>query len=125
MEELLRYSSPSRAVFRQAAMDVALNPVKIARRSRVILMLAAANRDSARYPEPDRLNFRRTATGHLAFGAGPYSCVGANLIRVALRAATTALLDQVAGVELAGGVDWIGGFAICGPASLPVTLTRG
>ncbi len=87
-------------------------------------MLSAANHDPARFPEPGRLDVRRDAAGHLAFGGGAHSCPGAPLIRMAVAVATDALLSMTSAVELVGEVEWIGGFAIRAPASLPVVLRR-
>lgn len=120
VEELLRHAGPSRAVFRRAAARMAIGGASISPGDRVILMLWAANHDPARFPEPGRLDVRRDAAGHLAFGAGPHSCPGAPLIRMAVAVATAALLEATRRVELAGEVEWIDGFAIRVPASLPV-----
>ncbi len=136
VEELLRHAGPSRAVFRRARSETSIGGVPIAPGDRVILRLsaaagtmvslstAAANHDPARFPNPDRLDVRRDAAGHLAFGAGACSCPGAPLIRVAVAVATEALLRVTSAVEPVGEAAWIGGFAIRAPASLPVVLRR-
>lgn len=122
VEELLRFAGPSRAVFRQALSDVQIGGVQVAARERVVLLLAAANRDPTRFPDPEKLDLGRDATGHLAFGRGAHYCAGAQLIRAAVTAATSALVDLTAGVESIGEVEWIDGFAIRGPTALPVVL---
>lgn len=124
VEELLRHAGPSRAVFRYARDALRIGRAPIARGDHVILMLAAANHDADRFPDPDRLDFGRGAGGHLAFGSGTHSCVGAQLIRMAVGVATHALLRTTTDMELIGPVEWTGGFAIRAPASLPVVLRR-
>ena len=59
MDELLRYAGLVRQLFPGAAADVDLGGVRIAKGERVILMLAAANRDPAQFREPDRLDVTR------------------------------------------------------------------
>ena len=122
VEELLRHASPARAVFRRALAGVSIGRACVAPGDRVILMLSAANHDPARFPEPGRLDVRRDAAGHLAFGGGPHSCPGAPLIRMAVAVATDALLRVTSATELVGEPEWIGGFAIRAPASLPAVL---
>ena len=56
--------------------------------------------------------------------AEEHSCSGAPLIRLAVAVATGALLSMTSAVEPVGEVEWIGGFAIRAPASLPVVLRR-
>jgi cytochrome P450 len=90
----------------------------------VVLLLAAANHDPARFSKPDRLNFARPMPAHLAFGSGPYACSGAQLIRMAVAVATGALLSSADSVELLAAERWIGGFAIRAPAELRVVLHR-
>jgi cytochrome P450 len=120
IEELLRHSGPSRAIFRTASEDVALGGVTIAKGDRVALLLAAANRDPGQFSEPERLDFRR-GPGHLALGDGRHGCLGARLVRAASAAATAAFLERFAAARLDQPVDWRGGFAICAPASLLVS----
>jgi cytochrome P450 len=124
VEELLRHASPARAVFRRALAEMSIGRASVAPGDRVILMLSAANHDPAQFPEPGRLDVRRDAAGHLAFGRGAHSCPGAPLIRMAVAVATDALLSMTSAVEPVGEVEWIGGFAIRAPASLPVVLRR-
>ena len=103
---------------------MSIGRASVAPGDRVILMLSAANHDPAQFPEPGRLDVRRDAAGHLAFGRGAHSCSGAPLIRMAVAVATDALLSMTSAVEPVGEVEWIGGFAIRAPASLPVVLRR-
>jgi cytochrome P450 len=124
VEELLRCAGPARAVFRHALGETRVGEARIGRGERVALMLAAANHDPERFREPHRLDFQRDAAGHLAFGRGAHYCSGARLIRLASAAATGALLAVCADVEVVGPVEWIGGFAIRVPATLPAVLHR-
>jgi cytochrome P450 len=122
IEELLRYAGLARSLFRRATANVNLGAVGVAEGQRVMLMLASANRDSAQFPEPNRLDVTRRVAGQLALGAGPHSCVGALLIRMAAAVATHAFVQRVAVAEITGPIEWQGGSGFRWPASLYVQL---
>ncbi len=128
ISEALRCASPSRAVFRVALHDVVIGGVTIAAREQLVLLLAAANHDSARFPEPTRIDVARAEFGHLAFGDGVHRCAGAPFIRSLLCTLTAALLRRASRVVPLDSADapigWRGGFAIGAPDALPVTLER-
>ena len=59
--------------------DLEIGGVTIAKGETLGVSLAAANRDPAVYPDPDRFDVTRNPTDHLAFGRGVHRCVGAGL----------------------------------------------
>ena len=124
IEELLRYAGPSRAQFRRATAGFELGGATLAADDRAILMLASANRDPEQFAEPDRLDLRRPAPRHLAFGSGAHACIGAPLIRRAAAIATAAFPRGFDAAELTEPIEWRGGFAIARPAGLRVRLRR-
>ena len=64
-------------------------------------MIAAANRDPAVFPDPDRFDIRRAnAKQHLTFAHGPHVCLGLHLARLEAHAAVSAALDQLPGLRL-------------------------
>lgn len=66
----------------------------------VLLSLSAANRDPARFSQPDTLDFDRDTSGHLALGHGIHYCLGGPLARVETEIALAALLDRYPTLEL-------------------------
>jgi cytochrome P450 len=82
VDELLRYDSPVQVASRIARNDLVLGGVRVREGQQALVVLGAANRDPARYSDPDRLDLTRTGAPHLAFGNGPHFCVGAGLARL-------------------------------------------
>ncbi len=101
-EEVLRYESPVQTFFRTTTREVALNGVRLGEGEKILLFLAAANRDPRRWEMPDRFDITRRTTGHLAFGAGIHGCVGQMVARMEAEAILNALLPRVAAIEPAG-----------------------
>lgn len=125
VEELLRYAGLARVLLRRATEDINLNGTRIRKGDRIILRVIAANRDPERFSKPDQLDVTRRGTGPLAFGAGPHSCLGANLIRMAAAALSRPLLQRFAVASLVEPVKWHGGSGFRSPASLVVSLQQG
>ncbi|WP_405466945.1 cytochrome P450 [Streptomyces jietaisiensis] len=95
VEELARYDGPvPLAIRRFPVEDVTLGGVTVPAGETVLLSLAAAHRDPRRFPEPDRLDLTRDATGHLALGHGIHYCLGAPLARMETEIALTALFER-------------------------------
>lgn len=91
VDELLRYLSVAKTFQRTALADVELGGETVTAGSPLILSFHTANRDPERFPDPDTLDVRRAAGGHLAFGHGIHLCLGQQLARVELRVALPAL----------------------------------
>jgi len=80
VEELIRYSSNVQ-LSRTATTDFQFAGVQIKAGDRLMLPLISANRDDRAFPDPDRVDFRRTPNRHIAFATGPHLCLGAHLAR--------------------------------------------
>ena len=100
IEELLRYESPSQHTARIAPEDITLHGRKIQKRQAVMAVFAAANRDPERFPDPDRLDLRRTDNRHLAFAWGAHYCFGAPLARMEGMIAFETLLRRLPNIRL-------------------------
>lgn len=101
VEELLRYLSITHTNVRTALEDVDLDGHRVGKGESVALSMQAANRDPERFPNPDVLDLRRHATGHLTFGHGVHQCLGQQLARVQMRVAFPALLQRFPTLALA------------------------
>ena len=126
IEELLRYESPSQHTARLAPEDVTLGGKTIRKRQAVIAVMAAANRDPDRFPNPDRLDFDRPDNRHLAFGWGAHFCFGAPLARVEAHIAFDTLFKRFAKLELTGEpLEWRENLGLRGLKALPLAFVVG
>ncbi|GAA1964249.1 cytochrome P450 [Amycolatopsis minnesotensis] len=123
VDELTRYDAPVQAAARLLTGDVELAGKTIPRGSKVMVLYGAANRDPARYRDPDRLDLRRGGIKALAFGSGPHFCIGAPLGRLEAEVVLTALFERYRTVEpTTDEVTWRPNFTLRGLAALPVKL---
>lgn len=127
VDEALRWEPPLTIVFRTATRDVELGGRRLAAGTGVAVCLAAANRDPARWRDPDRFDVRRPAQLHASFALGPHTCLGMHLARMEMRVALEAVLDRWPALRLdpeAGPVE-ITGLTFRSPLALPVRLDAG
>jgi len=99
VEESLRYDSPAQLVMRRARRSVELGGHTIAEGELVIVYLAAANRDPARWSHASEFEFGRAAERHVAFGHGVHTCIGAPLARLEASVAMHALVNRFASLR--------------------------
>jgi cytochrome P450 len=96
VEELLRYEPPVQINPKYMALDdVEVSDVRIPKGSRIVLVLAAANRDPNRFPDPDRFDPERENNEHLGFFTGIHYCFGAGLARQEAQVALTELTRRL------------------------------
>ncbi len=102
VEEMLRFEGPVQTTGRIAPRDMEIEGVPIRKGESVSILLAAANRDPAVYPDPDRFDVSREDTHHHAFGGGAHLCIGAHLARAEAQAAVSALVGRYPRLRPAG-----------------------
>jgi cytochrome P450 len=100
VEEFLRYESPVQMTFRLAFVDMEIGGKAIQKGQYVCIGLAAANRDPAQFPDPDRLDITRRENKHLAFGGGIHYCPGAPLGLMEGQTAISTLLRRMPNLRL-------------------------
>jgi cytochrome P450 len=100
VEEILRYVPAVPFMHRIATEDFVLRGRTIQRGQLVFLGMAAANRDPAVFPDPDRFDITRQNNRHLSFAFGPHLCLGAPLARLELEIGFETLLRRLPELRL-------------------------
>ena len=123
VEEMLRYESPSQHTARMCPSDRELGGKQIQKRQAVIAIMAAANRDPERFPDPDRFDITRKDNRHLAFGYAAHFCFGAPLARVEGQVALEAILRRSPQITLAPqSLEWRTNLGLRGLKALKVQV---
>ncbi|WP_243793844.1 cytochrome P450 [Saccharopolyspora gloriosae] len=130
VEEMLRYETPvETTTYRFTTGSVKIGGVTVPGGGELVLIaLADAGRDAARFPDPNRFDIRRATGGHLSFGHGIHYCLGAPLARIQAATAITALLERCPDLALdsdPASLPWRQGLLIRGPRILRVRWTDG
>lgn len=123
IEECLRYDGPGGYVVRVVAEDHELGGKTLLKGQRVFAMVPAANRDPARFPDPDRFDIRRSDNPHLTFGQGPHFCLGAPLARAEALAALPRVFERLENVKIAvDQLEWRDATIMRGVETLPLSF---
>lgn len=122
VEEVLRYDAPVQGTGRFSATPIEFAGVTVTPRTPVLAFLGAANRDPARFPDPDRLDLTRRDTKVASFGGGIHFCLGAPLARLEAGLAFPMLYRRFPRLATAGEPTRRLGFNLRGFAKVPVTL---
>lgn len=127
VEEALRYETPTAGMWRLITEDTELGGVALPKGAMLQLRYAAANRDPAKFPDPDKFDIERAnARTHLAFGKGPHMCVGNMLSRKEMLVAFDELLDRLDDFAVTdeGGIAILPNILLRGVTRLPISFRR-
>jgi len=105
VEEMLRVQTPTLFVARVTAEPVELGGVQLDPWTPVLVFLAAANRDPARFTDPDRFDVRRDEGAALSFAFGAHHCLGASLARMEAQVMLDAVVRRWPDLTLADGFE--------------------
>lgn len=101
IEEMLRYDPPVQMTVRIPTAATNIGGTEIAPGSLAFILLAAANRDPAHFPNPEKFDIAREPNEHVSFGEGIHFCLGAPLARLEGAIAIEAMLDKFPRLQLA------------------------
>ncbi len=125
VEEILRFVNPVQAVNRYASEAIEIAGVQIPKGGHVMMMVAAANHDEARFEHADTLNITSEEAKHVAFSQGIHYCLGAPLARLEGEIAFSTLLKRLPTMRLAVASEqlmWRPAFELRGLHNLPVVF---
>lgn len=114
IEEIARYDSPVQLVPRVVTEDFELFGQQIKQGQVVQLLLAAANRDGAQYPDPDRFDITRSYKRPASFGFGAHLCIGMPLAMMEIEIAFSTLLRRLPNLRLSGPAERSPNFGLRG-----------
>lgn len=122
IEEFLRAYAPV-TMAREVVKDTTVGGCPFKAEGQVVLSFPAANRDPAKFAQPERVLIDRAENPHAAFGLGRHRCLGSNLARLELTVALEEWLVRFPEFELRAGarVAWSEG-SVRGPRTVPVTF---
>ena len=123
IQEVLRWESPVQLVSRETTKATEIAGREIPDEMIVSAILGAANRDEAKFGDPDTFDIERKNDDHLGFGFGAHYCAGSHLARLEARTAVNALLDRLPNLRLREGEgSRVVGLAFRSPDRLPVAF---
>ncbi len=125
IEEMLRYDCPVQSTVRHPKVDVEVGGVTIAAKTFTFIIVAAANRDPAHFPNPETFDITRDPNDHLAFGEGIHYCIGAPLARMEGAIAIASVLERFPHLRLTDPdvpLSYKGSYFLRGLASLNMSL---
>jgi cytochrome P450 len=124
IHELLRYDGPNQFVRRIALREMTLGERTVSPGDVLYVCIGAANRDPARWGDPDVVRIDRSdAAHHLQFGAGIHTCVGTHLARMQAEVALGALITGLDDLRLAADPVWSDRMVLRGLRSLGVAFS--
>ncbi len=125
IEEMLRYDGPVQSTARFSKSDVELSGTFFPAGFPIFVILAAANRDPAQFPDPDRFDITRDPNDHLAFGEGIHFCIGSPLARLEAQIAFSSMLERFPKLRLRDAdakLQYKGSYFLRGLAALPMSI---
>lgn len=122
-EEAIRFESPVQTFFRTTTRQVELSGSTIPEGAKVLMFLAAANRDPRRWDRPDAYDITRKTSGHVGFGSGIHMCVGQLVARLEGEVVLEALARHAGRIEITGDPVRAYNNTLRGLDSLPLRIT--
>jgi 4-methoxybenzoate monooxygenase (O-demethylating) len=121
-EEAVRFESPVQTFFRTTTREVDIGGHAVGEGEKVLMFLAAANRDPRRWDNADSYDITRRTSGHVGYGSGIHMCVGQLVARLEGEIMMATLARKVKSIEISGEVKRRYNNTLRGLESLPITI---
>jgi cytochrome P450 len=121
IEELMRFDTPLHLFTRWVLEDLDYKGHAFTFGDTIALLLGSANRDPARFPNPDALDITRADNAHVSFGGGIHFCVGAPLARLELDISLNTLARRMPNLHVVEAPEYRNAYAFHGLKSLKVS----
>lgn len=121
-EEAVRLLSPLQTLLRTTTGEAQLGGMPVRPDTKIVVSLAAANRDPRKWPEPEKFDVNRNFAGHVGFGRGVHTCVGMHVAKLEAENLLQAFAERVSHVKLADEPVWKINNTVRGLASLPLEV---
>ena len=122
IDEGLRWVAPIGTMMRTTLRDTEVNGIPVPQGTAISLLMASANRDESRFPDPDQFNIHRPGTTHMSFGAGAHFCAGKWFAKAQIEIALRVLLEAFPDLQFADGPPVFKGWEFRDPTSLRIKL---
>ena len=105
-DEIVRWAGPVQTFYRTVTEDTEFGGVRLPKDRKILLIMAAANRDPDHYADPERFDVRRDARDQVGFGHGIHKCVGQMVAKLESEVMLQAWAKRIRRFELAGEVEF-------------------
>lgn len=122
VEEILRWRTSASGDTRVLRGSANIGDVELSDGARVMILLAAANRDPARWEDPSRFDITRPKQGHLTFGSGVHTCIGAGLGRLEAQVLMAEILDRLPDFQIAEPIEYGPPLFMRGPKAVRIKV---
>jgi cytochrome P450 len=125
VEEMLRYDPSVQMTVRTSIGATEVGGTEIPPNSLLFVLIAAANRDPAKFPNPEVFDIARDPNEHLSFGGGVHFCLGAPLTRLEGAIAIESVLNRYSRLSLADSeekLEYRGSLALRGLSTLRLSV---
>jgi cholest-4-en-3-one 26-monooxygenase len=122
VEEVLRWSNPSKNKLRIAIDDIEVGGKHIKKGDWVVAWIVSANRDETVFENPSEFNILRDPNPHLSLGRGEHHCLGRNIARLELRVLLQRLFATLPDLQVDGDFRWVASTNSTGLWNLPITF---